>query len=139
MWRRAAWAKSSPGAGWVHLAWGPEELGFALRMHEYEHDLRSPLADLYRTLRTRGRVTGDEAAAVLRGDGSHPRSAVHAGRLVRVLDELGLARVEESPPALTVVSEERTALERSPTWRAAQQRLEDGRRFLTSGTSRRAA
>ncbi len=43
-------------------------------------------------------------------------------------------RVDADPPALTVVSEERTALERSPTYVAATERLADGRRFLSDAT-----
>jgi single-stranded-DNA-specific exonuclease len=123
-----------PGAGWTLLAWGPDELRFTVRMHEHEHDLRPSLADLFRSLRGRDAVAGDELAAVLRGEAARPRSAAHAGRLVRVLSELGLVRVDADPPALTVVSEERTALERSPTYVAATERLEDGRRFLGDAT-----
>jgi len=103
-------------------------------MHEHEHDLRPSLADLFRSLRGRAAVSGEELVAVLRGDAERPRSSAHAARLVRVLSELGLVRVDADPPALTVVSEERTALERSPAYTAATQRLEDGRRFLSDAT-----
>ena len=61
-----------------------------------------------------------------------PRSAALAGRLVRVLAELGLVDLEREGPALTVAEPpERTALERSAAFRAYQRRLEDGLRFLT--------
>ena len=35
----------------VHLAWGPPEVAFALRVAERDHDLRAPLMALYRALR----------------------------------------------------------------------------------------
>ncbi len=37
-------------------------------MHEHEHDLRPSLAELFRSLRGRAAVSGDELAAILRGD-----------------------------------------------------------------------
>ena len=59
---------------------------------------------------------------MLSGDGAQPRSAALAGRLVRVLAELGLVVLEREAPALTVTeSPERTALERSAAFRAYQQ------------------
>ena len=77
---------------------------------------------------------------MLSGDGAQPRSAALAGRLVRVLAELGLVILEREAPALTVAeSPERTALERSAAYRAYQHRLEDGLRFLASSTQRAAA
>jgi single-stranded-DNA-specific exonuclease len=127
------------GGGFLHLAWGEEELRFAQRMLELEHDLRAPLAALFRALRGRGWVSGEELEAALRGGGQHGRSPAAAGRLVRVLRELGLVELERDPPALAVASERRTELARSPTWRAAQRRLQDGRRFLSSATAPRAA
>jgi hypothetical protein len=48
--------------------------------------------------------------------------------------------LERETPALKVIeSPERTALERSPAFRAYQQRLEDGLTFLASRTQRAAA
>jgi hypothetical protein len=48
--------------------------------------------------------------------------------------------LEREAPALTVVERpERTALERSAAYRAYQQRLEDGLRYLASSTLRAAA
>ena len=101
---------------------------------------RSP--PLYRALRAAagGRRGGLEA--LLRGDGPQPRSAALAGRLVRVLAELGLVGLDRDGPALAVAgAPARTALERSPAFRAYQRRLEDGLRFLSSATAptRRAA
>ena len=127
------------GGPWLHLAWGEDELRFSLGVLELEHDLRPALAGLFRALRARGRVAGDDARRLLQGDGAHPRSPAHAGRLVRVLCELGLARVERDPLALVLAGEERTALERSPTYRAAAAALAEGRRCLSRRTSRKAA
>jgi len=77
---------------------------------------------------------------MLRGEGPQPRSAALAGRLVRVLAELELARLDRAGPGLQVAeSPQRTALERSAAFMAYQRRLEDGRRFLNSANTRRAA
>jgi single-stranded-DNA-specific exonuclease len=122
-----------PGTGWTHLAWGPAELGFAQRIHEWDYALRAPLTDLYRAIRAAGAMDGEACEAALRGDGPQPRSAALAGRLVRVLSELCLVELEREGPALSVVAPPvRTSLERSPAFRAYQQRLEDGLRFLSS-------
>jgi single-stranded-DNA-specific exonuclease len=130
-----------PGTGWTHLAWGPAELSFAQRIHEWDYALRAPLTDLYRAIRAAGSMDGQACEAVLRGDGPQPRSAALAGRLVRVLSELRLVELRREGPALTVVAPPvRTSLERSPAFRAYQRRLEDGLRFLSSRQpSRRAA
>jgi single-stranded-DNA-specific exonuclease len=129
-----------PGQGWTHLAWGEPELGFATRIHQWDYALRAPLAAVYRVLREAGGARGEACEATLSGDGAQPRSAALAGRLVRVLDELGLVVLEREGPALTVTeSPERTALERSPAFRAYQQTLEDGLTFLASSTQRAAA
>jgi single-stranded-DNA-specific exonuclease len=130
-----------PGTGWTHLAWGPAELSFARRIHEWDYALRAPLTDLYRAIRAAGSMDGEASEAALRGDGPQPRSAALAGRLVRVLSELHLVELRREGPALTVVAPPvRTSLERSPAFRAYQRRLEDGLRFLNSPQpTRRAA
>jgi single-stranded-DNA-specific exonuclease len=129
-----------PGAGWTHLAWGAAELGFAQRIHQWDYALRAPLAAVYRALREAGGASGEVCEAMLSGDSAQPRSAALAGRLVRVLAELDLVVLEREGPALTVPElPERTALERSAAYRAYQQRLEDGLRYLASSTLRAAA
>ena len=137
---RRALIEHLPGAGWTHLAWGAAELGFARRIHEWDYALRTPLAAVYRALREAGGASGEACEAMLSGDGAQPRSAALAGRLVRVLAELDLVVLEREAPALTVAERpERTALERSAAYRAYQQRLEDGLRYLASSTLRAAA
>jgi single-stranded-DNA-specific exonuclease len=116
---------------YTHVCWGPAELRFAQQIHESEHALRASLVPLYRALRDRGGAAGEELEALLRGDAPHGRSAAQAARLVVILEELGLVSLDRDLPALTVVDAERTELERSPTYRAAMQRYEDGRRWLT--------
>jgi single-stranded-DNA-specific exonuclease len=131
------------GEGWTHLAWGKPELEFALHIHEWDFALRDPLTALYRALRGLGTATGEACETMLRGEGPQPRSAALAGRLVRVLTELGLASLEIGDPThpalMAVESPERTALERSAAYRAYQRRLEDGRRYLTSSEMTEAA
>ena len=114
----------------THLCWGAAELRFTQQIHESEHDLRAALVPLYRALRGRGSAAGEELEALLRGDGVHSRSVAQAARLVAILTELDLVSLDRDLPALTVRDAERTALERSPAYRAAMQRYEDGRRWL---------
>ena len=126
-----------PGRGWAHLAWGEAELGFARRIHEWDYALRAPLVAVYRALREAGGATGEACEAMLAGDGAQPRSAALAGRLVRVLAELGLVALDRNGPALTVAEPaERTALDQSAAFRAYDRRLQDGLTYLT--TPRRA-
>jgi single-stranded-DNA-specific exonuclease len=128
------------GQGWTHLAWGPAELGFAARIHQWDYALRDPLAAVYRALRAARSASGEACEAVLRGDGPQPRSAALAGRLVRVLSELDLVRLDRGGPALEVTeAPARTALERSAAFRAYHRRLEDGLSFLSSAPIRTAA
>ncbi|MGN6166917.1 MAG: single-stranded-DNA-specific exonuclease RecJ [Solirubrobacteraceae bacterium] len=119
------------GSGYTHLAWGEAELRFAWQMHELEYALRASLATLYRGVRARGRVAGEELEQLLRTEGHNGRPARVAGRLVRVLAELQLVSLDRLAPALEMASEAPTELERSPAYRVYQQRYEDGQRFLS--------
>ncbi|MGK2938412.1 MAG: DHHA1 domain-containing protein, partial [Solirubrobacteraceae bacterium] len=119
----------------VHLAWGPAELTFALRIHEREYDLRAPLTALYRDLRALDGAAGEELEAALRGDPQAPRSPQVTGRAVRVLTELGLVSLDLETRTLRVPPAQRTELERSAAFRAYSQQLEDGRAFLSSATA----
>ncbi|HZU39717.1 MAG TPA: single-stranded-DNA-specific exonuclease RecJ, partial [Solirubrobacteraceae bacterium] len=120
------------GNGYTHLAWGGAELRFAQQMHELEYGLRTWLAALYRAVRSRTRVAGEELEHLLRGDGQPSRPARVGGRLVRVLAELELVSLDRALPALALAGTAPTALERSPAYRAYTRRLEDGRRYLSS-------
>ena len=126
------------GAGYTHLAWGEAELRFGQQMHEQEYALRASLVALYRALRERGRVGGEELEHLLRGDGTHARSARLSGRLLRVLTELGLVSLDPDLPALEIAGTERTELERSAAYRAYTQTSEDGQRFLSAARPRAA-
>ena len=127
----AARLRGGRAGTYAHLCWGAAELRFAQQIHESEHALRAALVPFYRALRDRGGAAGEELEALLRGDATHARSVEQAARLVAILTELGLVSLDRDLPALAVVGAERTALERSPTYRAAMQRHEDGRRWLT--------
>lgn len=123
-------ASSLEGAkSWTHLTWSDAELRFAVQIHESEYGIRAALVPLYRALRDRGGVAGEELGRLLRGDG-HGRSVQSAARLVTILEELELVSLDRELQALAVVSGERTELERSATFRAATARYEDGQRFL---------
>jgi single-stranded-DNA-specific exonuclease len=120
------------GRGYTHVAWGEAELRFAQQMHELEYGLRASLAALYRALRARGRVVGEELEHLLRGDGKQGRPAHLAARLIKVLAELELVSLDRDLPALAIAGDGPTALERSPAYRVYAQYYEDGRRFLSS-------
>jgi hypothetical protein len=122
------------GSGFTHLTWGEAELRFAKQMHELEYGLRASLVALYRDLRSRGRVAGEELERLLRGEGSQGRPARLAGRLIRVLAELELVSLDRDLPALAVAGTAHTALERSTAFRVYAKRYEDGRRFLSNAS-----
>src|SRR5581483_4738070 len=96
--------------GYAHLAWGEAELRFAWQMHELEYALRASLAALYRGIRARGRVAGEELEQLLRTEGHPGRPARVAGRMVRVLAELELVSLDRFAPALQMASEAPTEL-----------------------------
>jgi hypothetical protein len=129
-----ALAEHLPGDGWTHLAWGAAELELARRVLAWELDLRAQLADAYRALRAAAAtapVAGDALGAILRGAGVQPRSGTVAGRLMRVLSELGLIALSTEPLAVTLPPVAgRTELERSPAFRAYAERLQDGLAYL---------
>ncbi len=125
----------------VHLCWGAAELAYARRMLSRDYDLRPALADCYRALRAAGDVEGDELERLLRAadqpgaGGSRlgdppPRPAALAGRVLRVLRELALVTVDSERPRVRVTSADRTELERSVTYVAAQRLLAEGRALL---------
>jgi single-stranded-DNA-specific exonuclease len=122
----------------THLTWGPPELRFAAQIHEREYALRASLTATYRALRAAGEAGGEELETLLRGDAKTPRPAALAGRVLRVLAELGLVSLDPDTRTVTVPSAERTALERSEAFRAYQQRYEDGRTFLSEVTAKAA-
>jgi len=101
----AAAVRLRTGTGYTHLAWGEAELRFAQQMHELEYGLRASLVDLYRGIRARRRVAGEELEQLLRAHGRHGRPARVAGRLVRVLAELQLVSLDRQVPALMAASE----------------------------------
>jgi single-stranded-DNA-specific exonuclease len=101
------------------LAWGPDEAGFALRAHEAAYDLRPVAAAVFRALR--------DGASLAEVVGAAPSPAA-AGRALRVLCELELARVEDGSPRLLTVAP--TELDRSPAYRAYTTRLAEGRARL---------
>ena len=123
-----ALAEHLPGEGWTHLAWGAAETELARRVLAWELELRAPLAALYRAIRTAGSpLAGEALAALLRGAGPQPRSGALAGRLLRVLAELGLIELEAEPLTVTAPAPAgRTELERSATFRACAAQLADG-------------
>jgi single-stranded-DNA-specific exonuclease len=126
-----ALAQELPGTGWIHLAWGEAEHELARRVLIWELDLRAQLPDAYRALRASPALTGDALAATLRGSGTQPRSGALAGRLLRVLSELGLVRLETEPLSVAVPAvATRTELEHSAAFRAYGARLRAGLGYL---------
>jgi single-stranded-DNA-specific exonuclease len=114
------------GGRTVHLAWGPAETAFALRVVERDHDVRPALAAVYRDLRDGGRPL----AEVLTGSADAPRPTALAARLLRILHELGLIEVDAAAGTASCPPAARTQLDRSATFRASAARLAEGRRRL---------
>ena len=127
------------GEGIATLAWGEPELRFARQLHEHEYALRDSLVAVYRALRACERAAGPELERLLRGDSAPGRSARLAGRLVRVLSELELARLDRDPPALAILDHAPTELHRSAAFRFYSQVYEDGQRYLNSANHRAGA
>ena len=121
-----------PGAGMVHLAWGEPEARFALAIAERDLDLRPALAGLYRALRDGGGAGAGSLEGALRGPGPAPRPAALAGRLLRVLVELGLVDVDAAEFTARLSPAGPTQLERSATFREATARLAEARRQLAA-------
>jgi single-stranded-DNA-specific exonuclease len=131
--------RSGP-AGFLHLAWGPAEVELSLRLWDAEWPSRPALAEVYRAVSQvaggGGEVGPEALREALDGTGAHRRSPEVAGRLLRVLVELGLVealRPHGSLPAqgLRVVSSDGTDLTRSEAFGAYRARHEEGRRYLS--------
>jgi hypothetical protein len=120
----------------LHLGFGVAELAFAGSVLAHEHALRPHLAEVYRALSALGHESAEVTRAMLEGDGRHPRSAVVAGRCLRVLDELSLANLDRSSGTLrcTITNSGRADLERSQAFRACARVAEEGHRFLETLT-----
>ncbi len=119
----------------AHLAWGAPELRFTEDVLAHDVVSRSALTALYTSLRD---APGAVLEDVLRGPEHAERRAVHAGRLLRVLSELGLVAVDAATGAWELPLHERTDLERSPAYRAYDVRLQEARRWLSRASARAA-
>ena len=123
---------ASPGEGFVHLNWGLPEIEFAHAWLRSSLELRPALAAAYRALRD---SAGGPAvlARALAGEGTHPRPPEVCGRMLRVLIELGIvdyAASAEGEPSWSLLTGERTSLERSPAYSAYLERLSVGEQCL---------
>jgi len=122
----------------THLAWGPDELRLAEQIHERDYALRGALTVTYRALRAAGGATGSELEELLRGDAPTPRPARLAARVLRVLAELDLVRLDAGARSVIVPPAERTALERSAAFRHYACKHEEGRPYFTDAAARAA-
>ena len=114
----------SPSAGRTnHLAWGDAELRLAVDAADDHQRLRADLAVFYRELRDGGEG-GLEASLV-------SRPAARAGRLLRVLHELGVAAVDVAAGSVVLrPSSERADVATSPSFAALLSIGEEQRRWL---------
>jgi single-stranded-DNA-specific exonuclease len=128
---------SLPGSGFAHLAWGPAEVDFALNVAQRSLDMRAELVALYKELRRARAYSGEQLENVLRGAGPHPRTPLHAARLVRVLSEVGLVELADGP-TLRLLDAHRTELERSPTYMEGLERYAMARAYLERAATRAA-
>jgi single-stranded-DNA-specific exonuclease len=129
------------------LAWGQAESEYALRAHEAAYDLRPVAAAVYRALRDGAPAPSPAAASGAAASAARAAvaslaaavdaapSPAAAGRALRVLDELGLVRVDGA--AVRLAPARRTELDASAAFRAYTTRLAEGRARL--GAPRHAA
>jgi single-stranded-DNA-specific exonuclease len=118
------------GAGrTIHLAWGEAELRLAVHVLERRYGLRPALVELYRALRS-GDADLDGVLA--------PYGPALAGRLLRVLVELGLVAVDRDTRRAIVLESQRTDLERSAAFQGSERRLREGVAWLTSASAKAA-
>jgi single-stranded-DNA-specific exonuclease len=122
----------------THLAWGPDELRLAEQIHERDYALRGALTVTYRALRAAGGATGSELEELLRGDAPTPRPARLAARVLRVLAELDLVRLDAGARSVIVPPAERTVLERSVAFRHYARKHEEGRPYFADAAARAA-
>jgi single-stranded-DNA-specific exonuclease len=134
---------AAAGSGFLHEAWGEEDLAMALRGHEEEWPRRAALAALYRVLRDRQAaapsngtvpsISEAELRETLHGPGRHPRAPEVGARRIRVLEEMGAIEWEAAATTgpLRVVSSVAKDLEVTESFAAYQERYEEGRRFLS--------
>jgi hypothetical protein len=118
------------GGGMAHLAWGEAERAFTLACWRAELDLRPALTELWRALSVTGSLREAALERALRGDGDHPRGGACAGRLLRVLAELGLARCDPGARTVEAIAGQRRPLDESVTNRAYAARLAAAERYL---------
>jgi single-stranded-DNA-specific exonuclease len=119
----------------TYLAWGSPELRFAAHTHEREYGLRNSLAASYRALRERSELAGRELETLLRGEAPSPEAA---GRLLRVLTEVGLIALDRRRAAIAVTERRRATLDHSAAYRHYEQTREDGLRYLGMTTAQAA-
>jgi single-stranded-DNA-specific exonuclease len=119
----------------AYLAWGPAELRFAAHIHEREYGLRSSLAGCYRALRDRGGAAGRELETVLRQEAASPECA---GRLLRVLTEVGLVALDRERRAVAVTERGAVSLEQSAAYRHYERLRQDGLTYLGLTTAQAA-
>jgi single-stranded-DNA-specific exonuclease len=112
------------------LAWGDAETAFTLRAHEASYAIRPTAAAVYRALR-------DDAPDPLAAAVAAAPSPAAAGRALRVLDEVGLLRVDGRGASL--LAARRSELDRSAAFRAYATRLAEGRARLGAATAVQAA
>ncbi len=129
-------AAPASGPGFLHLAWGPAEVALASRVLESDWPSRAVLGAVYRALTqapTDQVIGGERLREALCGPTAFPRSPEAAARCLRVLLELGLVQVRETPGGriVGVVSSEATELSSSAAYAAYRQRSEEGVRYLS--------
>jgi single-stranded-DNA-specific exonuclease len=129
---RGARPDEAHARGFLHLAWGSPEVGFAELCHSRDWELRGAIAEIWRALSEAGGAAGDELRGILSGPGRHARTPEVAGRCLAVLCELGLCEWNGAVagPELSVVSSSRTELERSQVYRACAERHQEAIRYL---------
>lgn len=127
------------GDGMSHLVWGEPERVFTLACWRFELDLRPGLTGLWRELAAAGTLREEALEQALCGDGAYPRGGACAGRLLCILDELGLARWDPAARLVEAVEGVRRPLDHSAANRAYAARLAAAERHLAPAAGRESA
>ena len=128
-------SRGARGDRTAHLAWGSPELRFTEDVLAHDIVSRQALTALFAALRD---APGAPLEQVLRGPSAAERTAVHAGRLLRVLVELGLVELDAATAEWRLPPSEHTELERSPAYRVYGDRLQEARAWLSRASARAA-
>ncbi len=118
---------AGPVGSFAHQLWGQAEVRFTLDELERNADLRGSMASVYRALRD----SPDQPLLEQLRSGDELRTPVQMALIIRVLEELGLARFDGIALQLLAAPGERRDLESSPAFAENARASEEARGWLS--------